>query len=92
MPFHDFFNPSVRNIFSLFHYALCSMPSAFLFCYDMAILTRPPCERRMVIGLEELRILRGMRVMTMPAIHDSRFDTDMSFAKARPVIIVTFSA
>ncbi len=59
--------------------------------YDMAFLTRPPCEWRMVIGLEELRVFRSMGIMAVSAIHDSRFNTDVSFAKGRLLKIVAFS-
>jgi len=37
-------------------FALCSMPSAFLFSYNMAILAGSPCKRRMKDLLEEFRI------------------------------------
>ena len=63
-------------------FALCSMPSAFLFSYNVAILTRPPGKRRMDNILEKLRVFGGMRVMAVPAINDTRIYIDMSLSKS----------
>jgi hypothetical protein len=43
-------------------------------------------------ALEELRILRRMGIMTVPAIHDARVNIDMRFAKRCALGIVTFTA
>ena len=88
MPFHNSFDPSVDlfspSLSSLLH-ALCG-----LLCYDVAVVTRPPCEGRMVISLEELRILRRMRIMTMSAVDHRGIYANVSFAKGGTLQVMAF--
>jgi hypothetical protein len=41
-------------------------------------------------ALEKLWVLRSMRVMAVPAIHDGRIDIDMRFAERCALRIVAF--
>ena len=66
------------------------MPSALLFGYNVAIFTRSSRKRGMQHALKELGVLRSMRVMAVPAIHDRRIDIDMRFAKRCALRIVAF--
>ena len=45
----------------------------------------------MDIGLEELRLLGGMRIMAGPAVHDRGVDVQMRLRKIPPLGIVAFN-
>ena len=59
---------------------------------DVALTTHSPCEGRVNFVLEELRILRSMGSMAVPAIHDRSIYVQMSLGETRPLETVTLPA
>ena len=59
---------------------------------DMTLIAPSRSEGWMDIVLKELRILGGMGIVAVLAVHDRGVDVQMSFCEARPLGIVAFSA
>ena len=58
----------------------------------MTFLARPCGKRRMDIFLEEFRVLRSVRIMAGPAVHDSGLDIEMGPRKGAAAEVVAVAA
>ena len=59
---------------------------------DVTFVARARGEGHVDAGLEELRVLRRMRVVALPTVHRRRRDVQVGLAERRPVGVVALEA
>src|SRR3990172_2153272 len=59
---------------------------------NVTCVARPRAEGHVEIGLEELQILRGVRVVALSAVHGRRLDVQVGLAERRARRVVAFEA